>query len=123
MTHVIAIVVALLYTSAVAAQDAPAPARFVTAEPVPSVYRKLVWEQTTKTADGTTIVISSVGYWYTVEQVAKTAARIDYLEQKAAKECVDTTIAEVKHNVPWLWVGIGVVVGGTAGYFIGKAIR
>jgi hypothetical protein len=96
------------------------PLRFLSDEPAPAIYRKLVWEQ--KLPDGTTSP-PVVGYWYTVEQVSKISARIDYLEERATKECVEATLEGVKHSVPWLWVGIGVVAGGVGGYFLWKAIR
>lgn len=124
MKRAAAIAVAIAFASSVAAQTPVVavmpPVRLVTTEPVPSIYRKVVWEQRD---EKDALLSSHVGYWYTVEQIARTSARIDYLEDRAAKECTETTIASVKHNVPWLWVGLGVIVGGAGGYFLGKKLR
>ena len=86
-------------------------------KPAPAVYTKLVWDYGGKL---------TVGYWYTAEQVQKIDLRITYLEDKAAKECADANIAATKETLGsgfmvWVWIGIGVVVGGVGGYFIGKA--
>ncbi len=121
----IAAAVCILFASSVAAQAPSAivaqlpPVRLVTTEAVPSVYRSVVWEQ--RDASGA-LLDSHRGYWYTVEQIARVSTRIDYLETRAAKECTDATIEGVRHNVPWLWLGLGVVAGGVGGYFLGKKL-
>jgi hypothetical protein len=80
----------------------------------PASYTKLGW----KFGDQLTL-----GYWYSAAQVLTISQRIDYLEQRAAKECVDTQVQSLRGSWP-LWVGIALgAAGGLAGgYFLGKKL-
>ena len=86
-------------------------------ESAPAVYTKMVWDYAGQL---------TMGYWYTAEQVQKIDLRIRYLEDTAAKECADANIAATKETLGasgmiWVWIGVGIVVGGTVGFFAGKA--
>jgi hypothetical protein len=93
------------------------PLHFVTSEPAPAVYRKLVWEQRDA---ATSVVITQpvVGYFYTAAQVQKIGARIDYLEDRATKECIQETAKPVAKLAPWIAASVGVVAGVVTGYFV-----
>jgi hypothetical protein len=83
--------------------DAPGP---------PPVYAPVIWRNGSSTAEG---------YFFTKESILRTSARIDYLEQKAAKECFDGTVAADKKAVEggwsWLWIVLGAGVGAAAGAY------
>lgn len=83
------------------------PATYQAPTPAPQSYAPLGWR-----AEGVTVP----GYWYSRPQVMAIQGRIDYLETRAAKECVEAQIAAPR--VPtWLAVAAGVVVGGAVAYF------
>lgn len=75
----------------------------------PESYDKLVWSYKDQL---------SIGYWYSEKQVLKIKTRIDFLEEKAAKECVDEQIKNASPGFPtWVWITAGIVVGGFAGWW------
>lgn len=92
----------------------------------PEVYSPLVWKYQNQ---------SKAGYWYTNDQVLKIDLRlrmqdqkIEYLTDKAAKECFDQTVEANKKLISgsaglWIGVGLGILVGATGGFFIAKAIK
>lgn len=66
---------------------------------------------------------SAPGYWYSQAQVLRIQGRIDYLEKRAAKECVDAQVSSAGGLPAWVLVVAGVVVGGAAGYFGSRALK
>ena len=101
--------------------DAPAPAP----EPVPPVhsstapappsYARLDWVQMSPQGAAT----STPGFWFTADQILRADARLKYLEDTAAKQCFDATVAEDKKiltgSLSWIWWLAGGVAVGVAG--------
>lgn len=96
---------------------------YASPDPAPEVYGPLVWR-----AGG----VDTHGFFYRDEQVQKIQVRldkqqamIDYLTDKAAKECTEATNAETRKILgaaPTLWIGIGLalVVGVAGGFYLGR---
>lgn len=96
----------LVATSARAAEPV-----FDSPEPAPPVYGPLVWRD-------------QHGYWFRDEQVNRLNLRLQYLTDKAAKECTDATTAATSASAgarPWLYAaGIALVVGIAGGFYLGR---
>jgi hypothetical protein len=83
--------------------------------PAPGSFAPLGWRYGDKL---------SVGYWYSAEQVLRIDQRIGYLEQRAAKECVDAQVSASKGSLPlWVGVALGAVGGLAAGYAAARLIH
>jgi hypothetical protein len=93
-----------LFTIARAADPAPV---YAAPAPPPAKYGALTWSYGGTNVDG---------YWYTNDQVWKTSARIDYLEIKAAKVCVDQQIDAAKNTSDWWKIALGVAAGAGIGF-------
>lgn len=92
------------------------PAFVFTKEPTPAPlsYAAVPWLNPNHTL--------AAGYWYSAAQVVKTSRRIDYLETKAAKECVDAQIAASKSDHMTLWkIAAGVAAGAAIGFCAGTS--
>jgi len=75
----------------------------------PGIYSPLVWKGPELTARG---------FWYAEEQTSKIDRRIEFLEKKAAKECVDAQIEAAKSIKPWIKVAAGIVTGAAIGFCV-----
>lgn len=73
----------------------------------PEKYAPLVWKFNEKLTPG---------FWFTTEQVLHIDARINFLETKAAKDCVDAQIAADKTVGSWWKIGAGILVGIGVGF-------
>lgn len=79
----------------------------------PSSYARVGWKNPDLSV--------SPGYWYSQAQIVKVSARLDYLETRAAKECVDAQVIAAKGTTPWLMVIGGIVTGVAIGYCAGAS--
>lgn len=86
----------------------------VSTVPAPQTYAKVPWKH------GDSIAI---GYWYSAAQVQRIDARIRYLEDKAAKDCVDAQIGAAKKTSVWLKVAGVLITGAAIGYCAGADHR
>ena len=71
--------------------------------PAPAVSSPLIWRE-------------AHGFWFTDAQIVKLNARVNYLETRAAKECVDRQIDAARGTSRWVWVAAGVATGVALGY-------
>lgn len=78
----------------------------------PAVYKDLRWVGPTRSADG---------WWYTQEQISKVDLRLKYLENEAARQCVDSMITQSKAINPWIKIATGVVTGAAIGFCVGHS--
>lgn len=78
--------------------------------PAPSSYAKVPWKHDD---------VETAGFWYSAPQVQRIDARIRYLEDAAAKECVDAQIDAAKSLSRWLYVAGGILTGAAIGYCVG----
>jgi hypothetical protein len=86
------------------------PLTFDSPAPPPPKYTDLTWRY-----GGTAVP----GYWYTVQQIQATSARIDYLTDKASKECVDAQVKAAQASSAWWKVAVAVGAGAAIGYCAG----
>lgn len=91
---------------------------FNAADAPPAVYGPLVWHFGDQAAHG---------YWFTDAQVQRTAARVAYLEDKAARECVERQTEANKQllgSFPAVWIagGVGIALGLVGGFWIGRRL-
>lgn len=82
---------------------------YVAPTPAPLVYAPLAWKNDDKITPG---------FWYTADQVVKIDARINYLENRCAQDCIEQTKSGLLSLPAWLFIASGIVVGGLGGYFI-----
>lgn len=97
---------------------------FVARIPPPSTYTELVWK----------FDIEYPGYWFTAAQVQKIDLKVrtltlanEYLTDKAAKECFDSSVKADKEILAgsgpfWLGLGAGVLIGGVTGFLLAKKL-
>lgn len=90
----------------------PAPAAYAAPAPAPERYAPLGWQYGDKLAPG---------FWYSETQILRVDARIRYLEEKAARECVDAQVTAAKGTGRWYYVAAGLAVGVALGYCAGTA--
>lgn len=90
----------------------PAAPKLTAPSPAPDVYAMADWCWASSCVPGA---------WFTASQTKIIDAKIDYLEKKAAKDCVDQQISAAKVSLPgWLYLTGGIIVGGVVGYIAGK---
>jgi hypothetical protein len=82
----------------------------------PDVYGPLLWR-----GGG----VDAHGYFFRDEQVNKLNLRLQYLEDKATKDCITTTNAANKsflasHSSLWIIGGTALVVGILGGFYLGR---
>lgn len=107
----IAAALALSIGSASAGDTSP---KLTAPNPVPDTYAKAQWCWAST---------CSPGAWYTDKQLQIVAAKMDYLEKSAAKDCVDQQIAAAKPGFPnWVWFAGGLVIGVVGGYVTAKGL-
>lgn len=106
----LALAALLAFLPLAARAEEPAGPVFPSQTPAPETFSALRWGD-------------HPGYWYSREQVLRINGRINYLEQKAAKECVDAQVQNAGGLPAWVLIVAGVVVGGAAGYFGARAIK
>lgn len=114
---------AILLALCVATAARGAEPVFDAPEPPPAVYGPLVWLHAG---------VATHGWWSTDKAIQdvrlkleQRQAQVDYLTDRATKECTDATNAETKKVLgaaPTLWVGVGLalVVGVAGGFYLGR---
>jgi len=104
MFRALTIVVLMVVCPTIVRADGPS----VSGGQSPAVYIAVPW----RNPDGSV----HDGYWFTVEQVGVIDRRIRYLEDKAAKECVDVQVGAAKRTSVWWQIGLGILTGATIGF-------
>ena len=84
--------------------------------PAPPIYTKLWWSHNTST---------TVGYWYTKDQVVRINAQMEYLTDHAARECFDSTTKDEEQflkSIPGVVIvaGSALIIGFFAGYEVAR---
>ena len=89
--------------------------------PPPEKYLKMMWIfEGTKTK----VHVYSVSKVLAIDKdIREKDRQIEYLTDKATKECIDAQIEAGKSMPRWIWIGVGIVIGSAATYGAMRATR